>query len=318
MDVGSIIGGIAGAVLRGGRSEQAAAPTAGVGADGGNIPGARDLASHVDLAGLGRLLNPNLPADQARGLDIASGVVRTFLGGGARAPITGGDADPTKAGTMPGTPDEALARTNAKRTIEAIDWSKPNVAIWVPGTHSRGVPADFAASLGADTSAVALEYPATTDFTNSVSTGMLTTRLVLEEAARRGKGVVLGGHSQGAWVAGEVMADPATAPLVRRAVLYGHPSVANAQFDSGRDPKVREVNNADDPYSQPIGGGVAMVQGISNLTSGRIDAQSLAAVITGAATNPAVTGYLLGQRRPDGTDQHGYRFDSEAAFLSGR
>lgn len=235
----------------------------------------------LDLAGMGKALNPNLSEDQERDLNNLSGGIKAVSNGSFTDMLKPGD--PRKAGQLPGQADQALARKNAGTALENIDWSKDTVALWVPGTGQKGVDKKFKNSVGNDASTVAVDYPANLDMIGGVSTGMETTRMIVEEANRRGKKVVLGGHSQGAWVAGEVMANQNTRSKIDKAVLYGHPTQANAQFHN--DPKVRVVNHQDDPYTQKT-----------------IDLQQIAS-------------YLLGARRPDGSDQHGYNYGDQIPWL---
>lgn len=242
-----------------------------------------DLAKGTDLKGIGKMLNPNLPDDQATGLDNASSAIKMIGGGGLGQMLQAGDA--SKAGQLPGTPDKALARKNADKAIAEIDWSKDTIGLWVPGTGGRGVDKKFADGMGPNASTVAVDYQADLNMPDGVATGMETTQIILDEAARRGKKVNLGGHSQGAWVAGEVMANPGMRDKVNKAVLYGHPTQGNAQYDHGKDPKVREINNHDDPYTQPT----------VDLTK--------------------IIPFLIGQGDPNIGKKHAYDFSSEGAWL---
>lgn len=260
---------------------------AGAGILGGVLGGGNpieQLTKSTDLAGVGRMLNPNLPADQAAGLENASAGVRLLGNGGIGSMLRKGD--PAMAGQLPGKPDMALARANADKALSQIDWSKDTIGLWVPGTGGHNVDPKFAQGLGPNTSTVAVDYQSNLDMPTGVATAMETTRLILEETAKRGKKVNLGGHSQGAWVAGEVMANPGMRDKVNKAVLYGHPTQGNAQYDDGKDPKVREINNADDPYTQP-----------------EVDLLQIGA-------------FLLGQGNPSVARKHAYDFTSEAAWLN--
>lgn len=150
-------------------------------------------------------------------------------------------------------------------TMNQIDWSKDRIAIWVPGTNEHHLDGAFAASVARpDTSVSALDYPATERFTTgSVGTGKAVLDAVLDRAKAEGKEVVIGGHSQGAWVAGESLADRGRSSAVTKAVLYGMPSVASHQYESGQDPRVKEVNNHNDPYSNDIQNGARLVEAAS-------------------------------------------------------
>ncbi len=325
LDLGRLVSTIApalGALTRpvaggGDGGPQPANPAAprGRGASEGALGGLGALIGSVDLVAVGKLVNPNLPPDQAAVLGQVGSFASSFMRGGPRNQVAGA-ADPTKAGQLPGTPDEQLARQNADRAIAQIDWSKPNIAIWVPGTGQRGVDPQFARTLGGDTSVVAADYPANLDFMGGVSTGMLTTKYILEAVAARGRTASLTGYSQGAWVAGEVMADPAAAKTVSRAALFGHPKAANAQYAAGH-PKVRVVNNADDPYAN-MGGDTTAIRGLSTLASGNIDAESIAGLATAFVTQPDVVGFLATAHDPNVGRRHAYDLGSQAAWLKAR
>lgn len=294
---------------------EAPAPRGGNGGSSNALGGIASLLKLVDLGDIAKLVNPNLPPEQDSFFRQADSYATSFLGGGGRANPVGGARDASKAGEYPGTPDEQLAQINARKAISQIDWSKPDIALWVPGTGNHGVDPAFAKTLGADTSVVAVDYPANMDFMGGVSTGMLTTKLVLEEIEKRGRTASLTGYSQGAWVAGEVMADPAAEKTVTRAVLYGHPKAANAQYPEGHA-KVREVNNADDPYSN-MGDDTTAIQGLSNLASGNIDGKSIAGLLSGLVSQPDIVNFLVTAGDPNVGKRHGYDLGSEAAWLKG-
>lgn len=157
--------------------------------------------------------------------------------------------------------DWERAHADAQLVLDAIDFSKRDIVIWVPGTSNRGVHPAFEAAArdgwrGEGSNLVAMQYEATWHLRRSVPTGMATLRLVLEGIAARGGNhrVLLGGESQGAWIIGEVIADPTVGHLVDRAVLLGHPTLAAHQYADGHDPRVRVINNPGDQVALPIKG----------------------------------------------------------------
>ena len=160
---------------------------------------------------------------------------------------------------------DADVQGRINNTMNQIDWSKDRIALWVPGTGERGVDGAFARSVARpDTSVAAVDYPADIRFTTgSVGTGTAVLKAVLERAAAEGKDVVIAGHSQGAWVAGEAMADKHASRAVTKAALFGMPSVASHQYESGQDGRVKEINNHDDPYANDIQNGARLVEAAS-------------------------------------------------------
>lgn len=177
---------------------------------------------------------------------------------------------PPVAPRMPETPlspaggewgvDMVRAQHDAQILLNSIDWSQPDLVIWVPGTGSHSLDPAFEAAVRASwgqggVSLNRLEYEASWNLRTSVATGVATLRIVLAEIARRGgsQRVLLAGQEQGAWVIGEVLADPKMRELVSRAVLFGHPSLA-ATHHHGSDGKVLEVNDAYDRLTQPVRG----------------------------------------------------------------
>jgi hypothetical protein len=165
-----------------------------------------------------------------------------------------------QVGTTPAaqTVNWERAYADAQRMIDAIDFSKGDIVIYVPGTDHHGMDLQFRAAVddsykGEGSNAVALEYPASRDVAMSVPTGVATLHLVLEEIRRRGGShrVLLAGTGQGAWVAGEVLADPAVADVVSRAILLGPPAQARHKYAAGQDARVRVVTHTGDPLADP-------------------------------------------------------------------
>lgn len=162
--------------------------------------------------------------------------------------------------------DWAKAHADAQQMLDSIDFSKHDIVIWCPGTSNHGVHRDFDAAAHASwgavkaggASVIALEYEATWNMRPSVATGIATLKLVLQEIARRGgrHSVMLSGESQGAWIAGEALADPKIGAVVDRAVLMGHPWLAAHQYTDGHDPRVAVINHPGDMVTLPVKGDV--------------------------------------------------------------
>ena len=181
-------------------------------------------------------------------------------------------APPPPAATLPAIPlskangpwkvDPYQAQHDANIALESIDWSKRDIVIWVPGTDNHTIHPKFEQAVreawGADASLSRIDYPATWDMYRSVPTGLATLRIVLQAIAAHGGDhrVFLAGESQGAWLIGEALADPAVGKVVTRAQLFGHPWVAAHDYADGHDARVREVNHVGDQVSEPIKGDV--------------------------------------------------------------
>lgn len=167
---------------------------------------------------------------------------------------------PSKAGGE-WTVDWERAHADAQKTLDAIDFSKRDIVIWAPGTSNHGPHPSFEAAVreafrGAGSNLVALECESSWHLRRSLPTGIATMRLVLEGIRARGGDhrVLLGGESQGAWIIGEVLADPVVSKVVDRAVLLGHPWLAKHQYDRGQDARVRVINHGGDQVAMPVKG----------------------------------------------------------------
>lgn len=157
--------------------------------------------------------------------------------------------------------DTARAHQDARDALNAIDWSKKDIVIWVPGTSNHAIHSGFEAAVRAswkngDVSLSRIEYEATWNMRPSVATGVETLRLVLAGIAAHGGNhkVMLAGESQGAWLIGEAMADPMLKNVVDRAVLLGHPFLAEHQYPDGADPRVLTINHKNDQVAEPVKG----------------------------------------------------------------
>ena len=199
--------------------------------------------------------------------------------------------NPTKAG---GTweVDWERAHVDAQKTLDAIDFSKRDIVIWAPGTSNHGPHPAFAAAIaeayrGEGSNLVALEYEATWHLRRSLPTGIATMRLVLEGIKARGGDhrVLLSGESQGAWIVGEVLADPTVSSIVDRAVLVGHPWLAKHQYNAGQDPRVRVINHAGDQVALPIRG--SATDGLDAMLAIRtLDLSKAGALVRAITANP--------------------------------
>ncbi len=199
--------------------------------------------------------------------------------------------NPTKAdGTY--EVDWERAYADAQKTLDAIDWSKRDIVIWAPGTSNHGPHPAFEAAVteayrGEGSNLVALEYEATWHLRRSLPTGIATMRLVLEGIKARGGDhrVLLGGESQGAWIIGEVLADPAVSHVVDRAVLLGHPWLARHQYNAGQDARVRVINHAGDQVALPVRG--SATDGLDAMLAIRtLDLSKAGALVRAITANP--------------------------------
>ncbi|MCW2920209.1 MAG: Cutinase [Thermoleophilia bacterium] len=211
--------------------------------------------------------------------------------GSARTYRTFEVPNPTKAdGTW--EVDWERAHADAQKTLDAIDFSKRDIVIWAPGTSNHGPHPAFEAAIaeayrGEGSNLVALEYEATWHLRRSLPTGIATMRLVLEGINARGGDhrVLLSGESQGAWIIGEVLADPAVSSIVDRAVLLGHPRLAKHQYNAGQDARVRVINHAGDQVALPIRG--SATDGLDAMLAIRtLDMSKAGALVRAITANP--------------------------------
>jgi hypothetical protein len=232
--------------------------------------------------------------------------------------------------TVPGAVDEARAKADAARTLASIDWTKPDISLWVPATGSHSIPSQWRDAVAASpdaarTSLALVDYPAATDFNDSVSTGMETLRLVLAGIAEHGGShrVSLAGHSQGAWVIGDAIQTPELGRMVDKAVLYGHPAPARVDWSTGTDPNVRQVDHPDDPFTWDLVGGSDALRAISELSHGGSLLQ-YGTIAATALANPGFAAYLVGAHllhARHGADEDPHHYQSQyadgAGFLAG-
>ncbi|MCW2928854.1 MAG: hypothetical protein JWM86_2822 [Thermoleophilia bacterium] len=271
--------------------------------------------------------------------DRAGSDATTVDGHLATGPRPTADAVRSAALRVPGEVDHERARADAERTLASLDFSRPDLVLWVPATGSHTIPADWQRAtteqFGDRASLALVDYPAATDFNDSVSTGQETLRLVLAGIAERGgeHRVSIAGHSQGAWVIGDRIADPTIGRMVDRAILYGHPAPARVDWSRSGDPRVRQVDHPDDPFTWDVTGGHQALAAIDEIRDGRgADGHRLEVrdtiqrgltVAATALVNPALAAYLVGQRVTaqswEGTrDPHHYTqaYGSGAGFLA--
>ena len=216
---------------------------------------------------------------------------RVLEHGPAPTPRTFEVANPSKAGGE-WTVDWERAHADAQAVLDAIDFSKRDIVIWAPGTSNRGPHPAFEAAVreayrGEGSNLVALEYEATWHLRRSLPTGIATMRLVLEGIRARGGDhrVLLAGESQGAWIIGEVLADPAVSAIVDRAVLLGHPWLAAHQYDRGQDARVRVINHAGDQVALPVKGDPT--DGLDAMIAVRtLDLSKAGSLVKAIAANP--------------------------------
>lgn len=237
---------------------------------------------------------------------------------------------------QPGRVDSTLATAEAQRTLSAIDFSRDNIVLWVPATLSHSIPDSWERGVqqahpDGNVSSNLVNYPAGVNLNDSVATGVETLRQVLagiaayDEAHGTHHSVTLGGHSQGAWVIGQAMSEPAIHHVVDGAALYGHPSPSRDAHATARDPKILEVNDPNDPFTHTVVGGEQALQGISELAHGASIRDVLPKLGLSLLANPFLGGYLLGRATHDADpsgrpDPHFYepQYASGARFLAAR
>ena len=277
----------------------------------GFIDGVGDVLGTVDAAW-----------DQVRGSDAAGDP--TTPGHLERGPRPTADELRRAPLTVPGQVDHARAQRDAERTLAGIDFSKPEINLWVPATGSHSIPGSWQRAIeegpaGHTTSVALVDYPASANFNDSVSTGQETLRLVLAGIAERGgqHRVTVAGHSQGAWVIGDTIDEPTIARSIDRAVLYGHPAPARVDWARSADPHVRQVDDPEDPFTFPLDGGRQALAAIDRIADtggagGAPDlgevAGSIATIAQTALANPRLSAYLIGKHVvPDASEYDGAR-----------
>ncbi|MCZ4496950.1 MAG: Cutinase [Thermoleophilia bacterium] len=196
---------------------------------------------------------------------------------------------------VPGTPDLDEAKRQADAVIAKIDWDKQDILMWLPGTYTHNMANNwikYGEERFTDGSVVMMDYPATLDFESSVSTGMETLRLVLAEVARRDGDhrVMLGGHSQGAWIIGDAMATPEIRGMVDRAVLYGNPGLAKEHYDDRDDAQVVELNDPNDVIAAKVADRAGFIDAMGAMEQG-IDATNVLGAVGNTLANPKVSAY---------------------------
>lgn len=211
--------------------------------------------------------------------------------------VPGGVGNPSRVGGL-WPADLARAQADARKVLQSIDWSKRDIAIWVPGTSCHEVHPAFEAAVreswsNGGVSLTRLDYEASWNMRPSVATGLATLKLVLAGIAAHGGShqVMLSGESQGAWIIGEAAADPLLRRVITRAVLFGHPFVAAHHYEDGHDPGIVEVNNPGDQVSAPIAGDVENAFE-SMLAIRQLQLWKLPGVVKALAQNP-IHGWML-------------------------
>jgi len=137
-----------------------------------------------------------------------------------------------------------------------IDLTKDVIILWVPGTSNHSIPASLLNLAQTRFSSVDIHlvnYMASWKFSESVPNGTGNLRAVLDylrKHLRKGQKILLAGESQGAWVISNVLKEQQYYGMIDKAVLLGHPGVAEAHFPS--DGKILELNNFDDVSTKDI------------------------------------------------------------------
>lgn len=221
------------------------------------------------------------------------------------------------------TVDTQRAAADAAAAFAAIDWSKRDIVIWLPGTSSHVVNPGFARAVAtawgnSGVSLSMLDYEASWQLDRSVATGVESLKILLAAiAARKGAHrVLVAGESQGAWIIGEAMADPAMMRVVDRAVLMGHPALAGHHYDG--DQKVIEINHRRDLVTMPLKGNADHAFDAMRAVH-LLDPRYIGSLVRASLANPAQLGLMaLGAVRwllSDGLvpDPHDYTGDMARA-----
>lgn len=189
----------------------------------------------------------------------------------------------------------AQARSDAAAALARIDWSKDDIVLWVPGTDGTDFMEKFRegfekAWMGQSMTAVSMNYHGTWKLDTSEPTGEATLRLVLAGIAAHGghHRLLLAGLSQGAWMIGDVLADPAMRRVVTRAAIFGHPQVSLHHYDDGHDPAIREYDHPKDIIAMAIHGPrVQAIDAMQALYTGNI-VPNLGVIVAAVAASPQV------------------------------
>lgn len=220
------------------------------------------------------------------GVDAASG------GGGLLGGLRNLFRDP------PPLPSVADRVAEVLRQIDAAPGD--TVVLWVPGTSDTEVLPAAAAALEATAPGqpvVIVPYQGTWRLRESVADGEAVLDGVLTALARRRgrKRVLLAGHSQGAWIAGDVIARRGLRSAVDGVLLLAHPSMADHHYHYGEE-GVIEVNAPDDVVTMPFGDHAdEVVDGVDALARGHV-ARGLLELAGAAAHHPdLLAGWIKGQ-----------------------
>jgi len=171
--------------------------------------------------------------------------------------------------------DAERAEADAAAVLAALDFDRRVLVVWAPGTSRDDVHPEFRRALQAamaDGSGVAfgeaslatLHYEASWHIRRSAPTGMATLKRVLAGIRERTAHssldhvILLAGESQGAWIIGELLADPDVGDVPTRAVLMGHPSLAGHEYVNGEDPRAVVINNEFDQVTLDVNGDPAL------------------------------------------------------------
>lgn len=163
-------------------------------------------------------------------------------------------------------PNAAQARAEADSVLAALDRTKQDLVLWLPGTYMPGAPKAFRDALterlGSNVSLAS--FPTHNDY--YVQRGAVDSAAALDlvvgdlaRTRRPGQRILLAGDSQGAWSIGEAMQHPQVAAAVDRAVLTGNPGVSAHQYDDASDPKVRELFNEGDTVAADYRGDASLM-----------------------------------------------------------
>jgi hypothetical protein len=230
-------------------------------------------------------------------------------------------------------PPMASVEERIQWVLSKIDWTNPRIVIWGPGTSEYWIkePFDDAVHAFAPNQHIAMiPYESTWLFSESVPDGVAVLTGVLKAIHRidPSRKVLLAGESQGAWIVGNVLADKSVSGMIERASLWGHPGAAKhypghvphspaKPLNYTPDGRVREVDNASDVVTAPLGDQTDQVMGAVEAFARRQFVPAIEVFAHYAVENPGVVKELLrsqlwrlpGFASKDGANPHDYDAD---------
>ena len=230
---------------------------------------------------------------------------------------------------MEASPTSASSPTIAEyvqRSLDAIDWSKPNAVLYLRGI---GDETDWATKMGPE---VAARLKRTDTSLSEVSYGNVNTpgagaasgEAVLAEVLRQLRKraphmrVFLAGLSLGAWTIGDTLAaNPGLRQGIAGAALVAHTNMARAHYrmDVGN---IREFNLPGDNFSRPIKGPRERVLAAVDALYHGIKPLALLKHLPTMLRNPEIFWqfYLFSIKKPTAHDDNGPAQDAAFGWLN--